>query len=298
MLDLFQSYTNSHKFDFKITKVLSSNRFPIILVEHASDYLVLKLFPLFQGQLTHSFLQESSALGLEHPHILKLHHSFTKYPWGDNGNSISAVLMEHALQGDLLKLLKSANSGLSEEAVRTLFHQLLSGLEYLHDQGLAHLDLKPDNLFLDENFILKIGDFDQVTPILNGFTYSHGTANYRAPEIKQQNCLNLPAADVFSAGVILFVMKSRVPPFIEGKLFKNANLYDELSKGNKENFWEVHTKVQNTEGFYGEAFRNLIENMLHPDPECRPSIEEIRKSEWFQGSVLELQDLRAELAGL
>jgi len=300
MLDLFQSYDNCNKFDLKITKVLSSNRFPIILVEDPtnSEFFVLKLFPLLEGRLAQSFLQETSALGLDHPNIIKLHQGFPKYPWGSEGNYISAVLMEYAYQGDLLKLLKGAASGLSEEAVRTLFHQLLNGIEYLHNQGLAHLDLKPDNLFLNEDFILKIGDFDQATPIQHNFTLSQGTPGYRSPEIKQQSCLNLPAADIFSAGVVLFVMKSRVPPFVEGKLFKNISLYEELSKGDKANFWEIHTKIQNNEAFYSEAFRDLIEQMLHEDPECRPSIEQIKKSEWFQGEILELQDLRAELLSL
>lgn len=81
------------------------------------------------------------------------------------------------------------------------------------------MDLKPDNILLDENFQPKIADFDQSINIEDGPPTSKGTNGYRAPEVVNQGYIDPILADIFSLGVILFVLKSKVPPYAEGKLF-------------------------------------------------------------------------------
>jgi len=284
---------------FKLVKVLSSSRFPIILVEKGSypQLFVLKLFPLCEGNLTRAFLQEASVMELIHPNVIKLHQALPRFSFADNDSdesSCSAILMEHAANGDLCRLLKTASNHLTEAGVRTLFHQLLSGLEHLHTQGFAHLDIKPDNIFFDNTFTLKIGDFDQATMMQDGYTHSRGTAGYRAPEVKGQKCCNLSAADIFSAGVVLFVMKSRVPPYIEGKL-SNVDLYEELTKEDNCNFWNIHCKAQKNDMFFDNSFKDLFVKMIDPIPENRPSIWDIKQSFWYNGPILSQEDLRKEL---
>lgn len=94
---------------------------------------------------------------------------------------------------------------------RSYFKQLLKGVKYLHSFGVAHLDLKPDNLLLSENFQLKIGDFDGA--FMNGDKKitSRGSRNYRDVELAQGVCKNPYAADIYSLGIILFI-------FVTGKL--------------------------------------------------------------------------------
>jgi serine/threonine protein kinase len=283
-----------------LAKVLSKSRFPVLLVEDKDfpQSYALKLFPMSKGSLPTSFLNEILVLNLEHDNLIELQSAFPQFSLESNSSqpsSISAILMEYALHGDLCNLLRTASKDLSEEAVRTLFHQLLDGLEYLHSQGLAHLDLKPDNLLLGEDFTLKIGDFDQVTPIQDSCTTSKGTPGYRAPEVKRQTCKNLCAADIFSAGVVLFIMKSRVPPYAEGKLFA---LYNELIKEKNSRFWEIHCQAKKDKQFFSESFKDLFTQMLQPVPENRPSISEIKKSEWYNGPTLDQKSLKEELSRL
>lgn len=305
MDSLSQAYeSNFDQSSLKLVKVLCSSRFPVILVEDSvfSQIFVLKLFPLYEGNtITRAFLHETSVLNLApHPNLIRIHCAFPKFSLAGEtpqDSSISAVLMEYADNGDLCRLLKTAPCNLSEEAVRTLFHQLVDGLEFLHSQGLAHLDIKPDNLMLGEDFTLKIGDFDQITMIEHAYTPSKGTPGYRAPEVRNQQCFNLPAADIFSAGVVLFAMKSRVPPFAEGKLSKCLDLYQELYRENSR-FWEIHCKAQNDAQFFSESFKDLFIQMLHPYPEKRPTIMEIRNSEWFNGPILDQKSLKEELTRL
>lgn len=68
--------------------------------------------------------------------------------------------MEYAPNKDFFDALMEIKVKFDDTLVRTYFHQLVSGVEYLHSHGIAHLDLKLENLMLGENFELKIIDFD------------------------------------------------------------------------------------------------------------------------------------------
>ena len=95
---------------------------------------------------------------------------------------------------------------------------MISAILYMHMRGVAHRDLKLENILLDENFNLKITDFGFATKIdgNNGSglcSQKVGTECYMAPEI----LLNMPyqpmVADLFAFAVILFILMSGNPPF-------------------------------------------------------------------------------------
>jgi serine/threonine protein kinase len=69
-----------------------------------------------------------------------------------------AIVMEYAGGGELFEYV--ANTGrFTEPVARTYFHQMVEALEYIHNQGIAHRDMKPENLLFSEDFILKVADF-------------------------------------------------------------------------------------------------------------------------------------------
>ena len=84
-----------------------------------------------------------------------------------NGTSygvVCVIVQDVAESGELFYFVK--NSGYFSEAnARYFFKQIIDGLEYLHKQGLAHRDIKPDNILLDSEFNIKIADFGFAAPI-------------------------------------------------------------------------------------------------------------------------------------
>jgi len=94
----------------------------------------------------------------------------------------------------------------------------LKSINYLHALGFAHRDLKPQNILLDDNYNLKIIDFGFVCRLTgksgSGFnTTKVGTPGYMAPELLSKSQYNGHVVDLFSLGVILFIMYSGRPPF-------------------------------------------------------------------------------------
>jgi len=95
---------------------------------------------------------------------------------------------------------------------------MLQGVNYLHTMGFAHRDLKPQNIMLDDEFRIKIIDYGFVCPLegKTGQGYNEtrvGTPNYMAPEVHRREKYNGHVQDLFSLGVILFMMFTGRPPF-------------------------------------------------------------------------------------
>lgn len=145
---------------------------------------------------------------LSHPNIIKL--------FGSSEDECNIYLvMEYAAAGELFDKIEP-DVGIAEDLAHLYFHQLISSLEYLHQNGIAHRDLKPEvlaltqNMLLDEFGNLKLSDFGLATVFRHKgmtriLTTPCGTPPYVAPEI--HSCqYDGGQVDIWSSGIILFVL--------------------------------------------------------------------------------------------
>ena len=150
-----------------------------------------------------------------------------------------------SLQTNFFDIFTKQKIEKTEKMARTLFHQLISGIEYLHSEGVSHLDLKLENLLMGEDFNMKIADFDMSFRAGDKSVKSQGTRNYRAPELRDNTIRMTKSADIYSAGIILFNLLFRHLPHSEGKLIKGHNL-TKLMSDDPSKFWQVHAEMNPT----------------------------------------------------
>ena len=239
---------------------------------------VLKTFPkTSHGGYLYS--KEKLMIKANHPHVIQY------FPIKYYHEEFYAILMEYIHYGDFFDIVTSGMLN-SEILVRTYFHQLIKGLEYIHSLGIAHLDLKLDNLMLDSNFKLKIIDFDHAQSITDEILTSTGTKGYRAPEVVEKNCKDFVAADMFSVGVILYTFRAKEFPFSEGldQIEPNLESYSSFIK-RKEQFWDWKNYGKTEKFLFSKDLVELIDGLLVNDPKKRLTINEVKKSKWYQGPV-------------
>jgi len=116
--------------------------------------------------------------------------------------------------GELFNYIVS-NGRMTESRARKFFQQIISGIEFSHRLKIVHRDLKPENILLDDDFNVKITDFGLSNEMTDGdfLATSCGSPNYAAPEVIRGGVYAGPEIDVWSAGVILYVMLSGRLPF-------------------------------------------------------------------------------------
>ena len=275
-----------------VVQKLGEGKFSVYHVfssSHVANYS-LKVFPKTEYGAS-QYKNEKIISKLDHPNIIKY------IPIKCQTSKFHGLVTELAKYGDFFDLVNDI--GLSSEIlVRTYFHQLINGLEYLHSQGIAHLDLKLENIMLGPGKALKIIDFDQAQPIANQRMVSGGTAGYRAPEVINGTCRNLAAADVFSAGIILYAFMTSEFPFAEMEEAdpKDTRCYLSMVRNNKV-FWETKAQLKGDENFFSQDFIELVNGMLNYNPARRLRLKEIKESKWYNGPVLDTKSLRSQNEG-
>lgn len=191
------------------------------------------------------------------------------------------IVLDLVTGGELFdKIVKAGR--LSEEQALFYFKQLVEGVSYCHKSGVCHRDLKPENLLLDENGNLKISDFGlsslyvgdadgdgtSRTQILHT---TCGTPNYVAPEVLADQGYDGKKADVWSIGVILYVLLAGFLPFDEGTIVA------------------LFSKIQAADftypNFFSMEMRTVIDLMLVSDPKKRASLDDLRHHDWLREKI-------------
>ena len=157
---------------------------------------------------------------------------------------------------DLISVIRS-QGGLSEDLCRHYFKQILKALNYMHYKGVAHKDIKPDNIMVDCNNDVKLIDFGFASPIENCYSINHkrreGTVEYMTPEMNEGECYRAQDADLFSLGVVLYTMRTGMFPF--DKATPTNMYYKELQKNKNEKFWKLAGKPDD---YFSDEFKDLI----------------------------------------
>lgn len=198
---------------------------------------------------------------LQHPNIIRLYEVLetprTLY-----------LIMEYAEGGEVMDFI-IAHGKIPEREAKRFFAQMLSAVQYCHSKKCCHRDLKPENLLLDSNMNVKIIDFglsNLYTPgdLMKTFC---GSPTYASPELILRKEYLGPPVDVWSMGVVLFVLVCGYLPF-DGHNF--VELFNKILKAQ----YTIPSHVS-------QACANLIERMLVVEPDQRATIEEIKKHPWL-----------------
>lgn len=202
---------------------------------------------------------------LKHPFITAIFDIFTI-------NNRIFVFMELA-EGDAIDMLKSGP--LRESKAQLTFKQIASALEYMHGLGIAHRDLKCENVLLyKKETVAKLTDFgfsricfDRSTG-RRMLTETHcGSAAYVAPEVLQPGPVDAIRADCWSIGVVLFVfVNNRLP-------FTDKNIARQLRKQKKQEY-RFYTQIS-------ADCQNLIRSLLNPDIKVRSDMKKVLAHRWI-----------------
>jgi serine/threonine protein kinase len=124
------------------------------------------------------------------------------------------LIMEYCEQGDLFDYLLQKGP-LRPSIIRAFVYQILKALECLHEKGYAHRDLKPENIFIDKDSRIKIGDLGLAKSSGSEGMLSTmcGTLYYTAPEVLEGESYDGRKSDIWSIGIIIYVMALRVLPW-------------------------------------------------------------------------------------
>lgn len=202
---------------------------------------------------------------VQHPNIVRLYEVI------DTQTKLYLIL-ELGDGGDMFDYIMKHEEGLNEELAKKYFAQIVHAISYCHRLHVVHRDLKPENVvFFEKQGLVKLTDFGFSNKFQPGkkLTTSCGSLAYSAPEILLGDEYDAPAVDIWSLGVILFMLVCGQPPFQEANDSETLTMIMDCK-------YTVPARVSST-------CKDLIDRMLQRDPKRRASLEEIESHAWLQG---------------
>jgi serine/threonine protein kinase len=240
----------------------------VILVKRKTDD---KLFAckvvsqqyLIDNKLVESFKRECDTFAkFDHPNVLKLLDFLSD-------DKLVYMIMEYCALGDLHMFI-STHGKLAENQAKVIFRDITTGVNHLHRMGIAHRDLKLENVLIDEDMCAKICDFGFSKPVdENGTLMSTkcGSPIYTAPEIITQTNYDGQRADLWSLGVILYVL-------LVGSIPWDAT-------NEKNLFFQIITAKYHIPETISPTACKLISELMEPQPEMRITAHEVLTHPWF-----------------
>ncbi|KAG6726168.1 hypothetical protein I3842_02G067800 [Carya illinoinensis] len=227
---------------------------------------ILEKNKIIELKITDQIKREIATLKLlKHPNVVRLHEVLAS-------KSKIYMVLEYVTGGELFDRIASKGK-LKENKGRKLFQQLVEGVSYCHTKGVFHRDLKLENVLVDARGNLKISDFglSALPQHFRGDGLLHttcGSPNYVAPEILANRGYDGATSDIWSCGVILYVILTGYLPFDDRNL---AVLYQKIFKGDAQ-----------MPKWLSPGAQNMIRRILDPNPLTRITMAGIKADEWFQ----------------
>lgn len=202
----------------------------------------------------------------KHPHIIELIDYYLT-------PEAYYLILEYSPLGDLLSYLQTNDiENFSEDFGRSIFRQIVSAVEYIHNLGYIHGDIKHENILLFDDGYVKLIDFGFATPWdpTRMMKFSKGSPNYASPETFLALPIYGPEADIWSLGVVLYSLIKGVMPFnLEG-----------ISMIERENiFLKFSTSIPTIRGIT-PALKDLLGKIFVIDSQKRISISGISNHLW------------------
>ncbi|KFP21620.1 Serine/threonine-protein kinase 36, partial [Egretta garzetta] len=207
--------------------------------------------------------------GLHHPNIIQMLDSFE--------TDKEVVVVTDYAEGELFQILEDDGS-LPEDQVQTIAAQLVSALYYLHSHRILHRDMKPQNILLGKDGVIKLCDFGFAramsihTMVL---TSIKGTPLYMSPELVEERPYD-HTADLWSVGCILYELFVGTPPFYTSSIFQLVSLI-------------VKDPIKWPETI-SPVFKSFLQGLLMKDPRQRLSWPELLSHPFIAGRVTVIDD--------
>ncbi|XP_010745191.2 SNF-related serine/threonine-protein kinase [Larimichthys crocea] len=221
-----------------------------------------KLDPVARG---HLFQEVRCMKMVQHPNVVRLYEVI------DTATKLYLIL-ELGDGGDMYDCIMKHDGGLTEEVAKCYFAQIVHAISYCHRLHVVHRDLKPENVvFFEKQGVVKLTDFGFSNRFQPGkkLNTSCGSLAYSAPEILLGDEYDAPAVDIWSLGVILFMLVCGQPPFQEANDSETLTMIMDCK-------YTVPPHISH-------ACRDLIAHMLQRDPKKRATLDEIQAHQWLQG---------------
>ncbi|XBH55155.1 CBL-interacting protein kinase 6 [Aegilops tauschii subsp. strangulata] len=202
---------------------------------------------------------------VSHPNIVELHEVMAT-------RSKIYLALELVRGGELFARIERSGR-VTEDIARRYFRQLISAVDFCHARGVYHRDLKPENLLLDEAGNLKVVDFGLSALAdharADGLLHTLcGTPGYAAPEVLRDKGYDGAKADLWSCGVILYVLLAGSLPFPDDNV---VTMYKKAQRGD-----------YRCPPWFSTDARRLIPKLLDPDPATRITVAQLVETSWFK----------------
>ena len=254
---------------YKVTRKLGEGMFSTVkLATHSLTGEKVAIKILEKTRI--SKVEDKERINREMEIMKKLHHFNIVKLYQIVENKLTIYLIHEYVEGKEFMEYLTKKGKLKENEACKFYHQIISGLEYLHQCGIAHRDFKPENILINnDNTILKIIDFGLSNTYKNNqlLKTACGSPCYAPPEMIQEQSYNGALSDIWSSGIILYLMLCGNLPFYHEE---NEIMYQKILSGKFE-----------LPKFLSDNAKDILKKILEVDPKKRMNFEEIKAHPWF-----------------